>query len=105
MKWNIQALPLGCIDSARTRPLNLPLSAGLRTTMRVLYGWPFAVPETKYSFASYLKCAMSSPALSSINDSKICPGPVTSAEIVGRGVATGLAGRLEASGGPPPRRP
>ena len=103
MKWNIQALPLGCIDSARTRPLNVPLSAGLRMTMRVLYGWPFAVPETKYSFALYLKCAMSSPGLSSISDSNILPGPVTSAEIAGSVTATGLSGSVTC--GPPPRPP
>ena len=36
VKWNIHGLPLGCIDSARTSPLNLALSAGLRMTMRVL---------------------------------------------------------------------
>jgi hypothetical protein len=63
--------------------------------MRVRYGCPFAVPETTYSFASYLKCAMSSPGLSSMSDSNIFPGPVTSAEIVARGAATGVAGKFD----------
>jgi hypothetical protein len=48
---NMCAEPLPCIDSTSTRPLNFDLSCGIRTTMRVLYGWPLAVPETKYSFA------------------------------------------------------
>ncbi len=52
VKWNIHGLPLGCIDSARISPLNLLLSDGLRMTIRVLYGWPFAVPDTKYSFVT-----------------------------------------------------
>ena len=36
VKWNTQGLPLGCMDSARIRPLNLVSSAGFRMTMRVL---------------------------------------------------------------------
>ena len=46
------AAPLPCIASASTRPLNFDVSAGFRTTMRVVYGSPLAVPETKYSCAS-----------------------------------------------------
>jgi len=37
------------IDSVTTMPLNRSGGMGWRTRMRVLYGCPFAVPETKYS--------------------------------------------------------
>ena len=46
--------PLGCIGSARTSPLNDEAFEGRRTTRRVLYGWPFDVPEMMYSRSSYL---------------------------------------------------
>jgi hypothetical protein len=46
------AAPLLCIDSASTSPLNLPSSLGWRTTTRVVYGLPAAVPDAKYSVVS-----------------------------------------------------
>ena len=51
---NMCAAPLPCIDSTSTRPLKRARSDGMRTTMRVLYGWPLAVPLMKYSFALVL---------------------------------------------------
>ena len=45
------AAPLPCIASASTRPLNFEASVGVRTTRRVVYGSPLAVPDTMYSCA------------------------------------------------------
>src|SRR5436190_22480057 len=88
------AAPLGCMASAITRPLNLPLFAGLRTMMRVLYGLPFAVPDMKYSRASYPYFARPLPVVSDGVESKMGPGPVTSAETEGIVTAVGLSGRF-----------
>src|SRR5438045_1564296 len=88
------AAPLGCIASTITRPLNFPLLEGFRTTMRVLYGLPFAVPEIKYSRASYPYFARPLPEGSDGVESKIGPGPVISAETVGTETAVGLSGRF-----------
>src|SRR5687768_16358047 len=99
------AAPLGCIASASTRPLNRVLSDGLRTTSRVLYGCPFAVPETQYSFTSYLNSLTLLPGANDGAESNIGPGPVTS-DNVGSATAVGCAGRL--AGGacwPCPRPP
>src|SRR4029077_17962956 len=49
---NIQLLPLECMISDTTIPLNFFKSFGSRTTTRVVYGFPFAVPETKYSLVT-----------------------------------------------------
>src|SRR5436309_8813149 len=91
---NMWAEPLGCIGSKRTNPLKEESFAGLRTTSRVLYGCPLAVPETKYSFATYLKFARPLPGASDGADSYIGPGPVISAETVGRATAVGIWGRF-----------
>src|SRR5687768_15336519 len=99
------AAPLGCIASARTSPLNLVLSNGFRTTIRVLYGCWFAVPDTKYSFASYLKDDRPLPGGSDGVESNMLPGPSTGAEIAATDTATGFSGRLGSWGGPPPRCP
>src|SRR5262245_34097579 len=100
------AAPLGCIASASTSPLKRLLSAGLRTMMRVLYGLLLAVPETKYSLASYLKLAKPLPGGSDVAESNMVPGAVTSADMVGRDTAVGLSGRLGSAGAcPPPRWP
>ena len=64
-----------CIGSTSTRPLNLELLEGLRTTSRVLYGCPFAVPEMKYSLASYLKVLRPFPGARDGVESYIGPGP------------------------------
>src|SRR5688572_6025658 len=93
--------PLPCIDSTSTSPLNAELFAGLRTTMRVLYGWPLAVPETKYSFASYLACASPLPGGSDVVESYIGPGPVISSESVGNATAVAVAGRFDGAAAPP----
>src|SRR5688572_32379502 len=74
-------------------PLNRLLSAGFRTTTRVLYGALFAVPVTKYSVLTYLKWARSSPAGSDIRAGNISPGPDTAGEMLASGAATGVAGR------------
>src|SRR5262245_49676917 len=102
---NICAAPLPCIASVSTRPLNFELSAGFRTTMRVVYGSPLAVPETKYSCASYLNAASPFPGASEGDESNIGPGPVTSADSVGNATAVGMSGRLAGGGGGPPARP
>src|SRR5687768_6452275 len=100
------AAPLGCIASASTRPLNRVLSDGLRTTSRVLYGCPFAVPETQYSFTSYLNSLTLLPGANDGAESNIGPGPVTSADNVGSATAVGCAGRFAGGAcGPCPRPP
>src|SRR5215203_6188330 len=76
---NMCAAPLPCIDSASTRPLNNRVLAGRLTTSRVVYGCPLAVPDTKYSFRSYLKAARPLPTGREGVESNICPGPVISA--------------------------
>src|SRR5262245_16014916 len=94
--------PLGCIGSMRTNPLNLLLAIGLRTTMRVLYGCPCAVPVMKYSFASYLYFARSWPGASDWTDSYMFPGPVIGPVTVGSVTAVGTVGKTAAG---PPRPP
>jgi hypothetical protein len=47
--WKVTAKPFECIDSATTMPLKRSASSGRRTMMRVRYGCPLALPETKYS--------------------------------------------------------
>src|SRR5688572_4472068 len=96
------AEPLPCIDSASTSPLNAPALIGRRTTRRVRYGCPLAVPETKYSFNSYLKAASPLPGGSDGVESKIGPGPVISADSAGIVTAVGDDGRLTVTAGPRP---
>src|SRR6185503_20595692 len=90
------------MDSASTIPLKRLLSAGFRTTMRVLYAVPLAVPVTKYSVLVYLKCARSSPAGSDIKAGNISPGELIGAEILAVGATTGDEGSV---GGAWPCRP
>src|SRR4051812_44300112 len=95
------------MGSTSTMPLNLALLAGLRTTMRVLYGCPFAVPEMKYSFASYLKLAKPLPGANDCTDSYGWPGPVIGPSTFGSVTAVGFAGgiawapRVPPTPGPP----
>src|SRR5262245_34173908 len=96
------AEPLGCMGSVSTRPLNDVPFDGRRTTRRVLYGWPFAVPEMMYSCASYLYAARPWPCASDWTDSYPAPGPVTSSVTVGRTTAVGVCGRLIVTAGPRP---
>src|SRR5215470_19712294 len=47
--------PPACIASPITVPLNALASFGRRMMMRVVYGAPLAVPDTKYSSVMYGK--------------------------------------------------
>src|SRR5262245_42096377 len=91
------------MGSTRTSPVNLELLAGFRTTSRVLYGCPLAVPEMKYSLASYLKAAKPLPGANDCVESYIGPGPVTCAETIGSATAVGFWGRFTAGAGAWPR--
>src|SRR6188768_2205806 len=82
------------MGSARTMPLNFFGSAGRRTRTRVVYGLPWAVPETKYSFTMYLKYGRSSFAGRRCNAAYTGPGPVTSLEV---GIGVVCAASITAS--------
>ena len=70
MKWNIHALPLGCIDSASTRPLNLaPGSTAAARRSASCTAARSPCPRRSIRAPCSLKCAMSSLGFSSISDS------------------------------------
>src|SRR5207245_3773366 len=87
--WNVTAKPLECIDSETTMPLKRCAGSGRRTRMRVLYGWPFAVPETKYSSVTQPKSAGSLPGVSAgLRPGYMGPGPVIGPSNAGTGGTT-----------------
>src|SRR5439155_25811139 len=90
--WNVTAKPLECIDSETTMPLKRCAGSGRRTRMRVLYGWPFAVPETKYSSVTQPKSAGSLPGVSAgLRPGYMGPGPVIGPSNAGTGGTTNCA--------------
>src|SRR6188768_313545 len=71
--------PPACCASATTVPLNAFVSLGRRTMMRVWYGAPAAVPETKYSSVTYGKSSTFGAVATTLTAGfgYIIPGPET----------------------------
>src|SRR5881396_1986623 len=96
-------MPLACIDSDTTTPLNFFKSFGFRTRIRVVYGLPAAVPDTKYSVVSYPKSERPVPGGATacspviefwLKAGNMAPGPVMGPVTIGSGacLTTGACG-------------
>src|SRR4051812_20938055 len=88
--------PPACIASPTTVPLNRFASAGRRMMIRVVYGAPAAVPETRYSSATYGKSSTFTAVGTTLMGGLgyIIPGIVTGPVTVGTGgVVTSVASK------------
>src|SRR5262245_24393705 len=65
--------------------------------MRVVYGLPLAVPDTKYSFTTYFWSARPVPSGTRCRPGNMAPGPVTGALIIGIGAVLVWADALAAA--------
>src|SRR5688572_32080941 len=79
--------PPACSASATTTPLKPLTSVGRRTMMRVVYGAPLAVPETKYSSVTYGNASTDTALGTTLTGGLgyISAGPVIGPEIAGTG--------------------
>src|SRR5687767_5493431 len=85
--------PPECSASATTVPLNRLTSFGRRTMMRVVYGAPLAVPETKNSSVTYGNASIwtASGTVPITGSGYISPGPGTTADTVGVDAVAAIA--------------
>src|SRR5688572_1520801 len=91
---NTSDRPPACCASATTVPLNALTSLGRRTTMRVVYGAPAAVPETNSSSVTYGKASTCGAAGTTLiaGSGYMRPGALTTADTVGNGGVAAPAG-------------